>query len=135
MFVHIFLHVLFVCRPFSKEEMDKLYDLYAKMRHEKLKNYKTVDPWSTSGAKGDSVLVVEEQEFDEKNDGNSIEKRILGSPFLDLNAAVGLAGFLYSQLDILTALSVVANLEKRAQYDPQFRTSFPGFLRQNSWFL
>ena len=40
-----------------------------------------------------------------------------------------------SQLDIVTALSVVANLEKRAQYDPQFRTSFPHFLRRNSWFL
>ena len=40
-----------------------------------------------------------------------------------------------SQLDIVTALSVVANLEKRAQYDPQFRTSFPQFLRRNSWFL
>ena len=116
--------------------MDKLYDLYAKMRHEKLKNYKTVDPWSSSSSAkdSDSVLIVEEQEDLEKNE-NSIEKRILGSPFLDLNAAVGLAGFLYSQLDILTALSVVANLEKRAQYDPQFRTSFPGFLRQNSWFL
>ena len=116
--------------------MDKLYDLYAKMRHEKLRNYKTADPWSSSSSAkdSDSVLIVEEQEDLEKNE-NSIEKRILGSPFLDLNAAVGLAGFLYSQLDILTALSVVANLEKRAQYDPQFRTSFPGFLRQNSWFL
>merc|ERR1712242_1527 len=64
------------------------------------------------------------------HDQPPIAKRVL-----DLGSALGLATFLAGQLDVVTALGVVANLEKKAQYDPRFRTSFPTFLRQNSWFL
>ena len=99
--------------------MDALYKIYKQIRLQQMpKNQTLEDP---------NVLFYTVERV---NDPVKFHKRVL-----DIGSAVGLLTFLYSQLDVVTALSVVANLEKRAQYDPQFRTSFPTFLRQNSWFL
>ena len=103
--------------------MDALYKVYAKLRHEQLLNL-TKD--STEDPEKILFYTLEKKKFEDK----IIDKRVL-----DVTSAVGLLTYLYSQLDVVTALSVVASLEKRAQYDPKFRTSFPTFLRRNSWFL
>ena len=47
----------------------------------------------------------------------------------------GLVQSVFSQFDVVTALSIVSALEARASYDPTFRTSFPKILRGTSWFL
>ena len=114
----------FACKHFSpltKQEMDALYKVYKQIRLQQMKN-------QTSDFKEDPNILF--YTVERVNDSDKFTKRAL-----DIGSAVGLLTFLYSQLDVVTALSVVANLEKRAQYDPQFRTSFPTFLRQNSWFL
>ena len=103
--------------------MDALYKIYKQIRLQQLENKTDNDnPNEDPNILFYTVESVKESE--------ALNKRVL-----DVGSAVGLLTFLYSQLDVVTALSVVANLEKRAQYDPQFRTSFPTFLRQNAWFL
>ena len=135
---HFCIYYFLACRPFTPEEMDILYQHYAKIRHELLKTY---NPNEQQPTLEDALYYTIEEIYDEADDrknydqqtSNTINKRL--GLFGDISTAISLASFLYSQLDVVTALSVVANLEKRAQYDPQFRTSFPGFLRNNAWFL
>ena len=115
----------FACKhysPLTKQEMDALYKVYKQIRLQQMLNQ------TSSEFKEDPNILF--YTVERVNDSDKFTKRAL-----DIGSAVGLLTFLYSQLDVVTALSVVANLEKRAQYDPQFRTSFPTFLRQNSWFL
>ena len=104
--------------------MDALYKIYKQIRLHQLQNQTASDSYEDPNV---LFYTIERVSAGERA---PVNKRVL-----DLGSAVGLLTFLYSQLDVVTALSVVANLEKRAQYDPQFRTSFPTFLRQNSWFL
>ena len=54
---------------------------------------------------------------------------------IGLGALTSAAGLVFNSLDAVTALGIVTALEARAQYDPRFRTSFPGFVRRNSWLL
>ena len=110
--------------PLTKQEMDALYKIYKQIRLQQMQN-QTSD---LNHNEDPTILFYTVEHVN--NDDEELNKRVL-----DVGSAVGLLTFLYSQLDVVTALSVVANLEKRAQYDPQFRTSFPTFLRQNSWFL
>lgn len=114
--------------------MDSLYKVYAKIRLEQLNKLRNDDPDLTDHREIDEdemyYYLVEKINDDGFDTSTDFSKR-----YLDVSTAVGLASYIFSQLDVVTALSVVANLEKRAQYDPQFRTSFPGFLRRNSWFL
>ena len=105
--------------------MDALYKIYKQIRLQQMEN-KT----DTNSYEDPNILFYTVETVNESSAEAALNKRVL-----DVGSAVGLLTFLYSQLDVVTALSVVANLEKRAQYDPQFRTSFPTFLRQNSWFL
>ena len=114
----------FACSPLTKQEMDALYKIYKQIRLQQMQN-QTSD---LNHNEDPRILFYTVEHVN--NDDEELNKRVL-----DVGSAVGLLTFLYSQLDVVTALSVVANLEKRAQYDPQFRTSFPTFLRQNSWFL
>ena len=104
--------------------MEALYKLYAKIRLDQITNMTTLHE------DNDDILFYTIEKNEAEHDQPPIAKRVL-----DLGSALGLATFLAGQLDVVTALGVVANLEKKAQYDPRFRTSFPTFLRQNSWFL
>ncbi len=109
--------------------MDALYKAYAKIRQNQLANL-TSENLADTSAQYYTIERLRPDSNRQEELGRNLDKR-----YLDLNAAVGLLTFLYSQLDVVTAMSVLASLEKRAQYDPQFRTSFPTFLRRNSWFL
>ena len=115
----------FACSPLTKQEMDALYKIYKQIRLQQMENKTDTNPYEDP-----NILFYTVETVNESSAVEALNKRVL-----DVGSAVGLLTFLYSQLDVVTALSVVANLEKRAQYDPQFRTSFPTFLRQNSWFL
>lgn len=116
---------------FSEEQMDSLYKVYAKIRLEQLNKLTNDDLDLDDGGDEDEIYYY----LIEKMDDDQRQSTDFSKRYLDVSTAVGLASYIFSQLDVVTALSVVANLEKRAQYDPQFRTSFPGFLRKNSWFL
>ena len=116
----------FACSPLTKQEMDALYKIYKQIRLQQLENKTDND----NPNEDPNILFYTVETVNESSAAEALNKRVL-----DVGSAVGLLTFLYSQLDVVTALSVVANLEKRAQYDPQFRTSFPTFLRQNAWFL
>ena len=73
--------------------MDKLYEIYAKMRHEKLKNY---SPRRKSSSEEILYYTIEEKE-DNNNDRdstNSINKRFLN--VLDPATVISLAQFLYT---------------------------------------
>ncbi len=120
--------------------MDQLYDLYVDFRSSMLGQNATLAKLASIEDSNEDILFYAletaiDEGSDERDETDTIPKQELSKRVLDLNSAIGLLSFLYSQLDVVTALSVVANMEKRAQYDPQFRTSFPGFLRENSWFL
>ena len=91
-------------------------------------------PCASKDKDNDDTLFYTIEKTDEQQPIQTVTKQ-LSKRGLDLSAGVGLASFLLGQLDVVTALGVVANLEKKAQYDPQFRTSFPNFLRRNTWFL
>jgi hypothetical protein len=54
---------------------------------------------------------------------------------IDLGTLTNVASFIFSNLDAVTALGIVSALEARTQYDPRFRSSFPSFVRRNSWLL
>lgn len=145
--------------PFNEEEMDKLYKVYANIRLEQLNSYLTSlsdvhengvvkhsigefykdehkkAPSTTRDASQPHLALMDIlSQFNEHqvpgHANHQFSRRVLGA-----SSGLGLLSFVLSQLDVLTALSVVSNLEARAQYDPQFRTSFPDFLRRNSWFL
>ena len=92
--VFSFVNIYFLaCRPFSKEEMDKLYEIYAKMRHEKLKNY---SPRRKSSSEDILYYTIEEKEDsnDDRDSTNSINKRFLN--VLDPATVISLAQFLYT---------------------------------------
>ena len=116
--------------------MDALYKIYAKIRLEQLAKFSQNSEQSEDETLSTSLSdykIIRIQNDGENIENSTFSKRILNP--LDINGAVGLASFLFNQLDLVTALGIVSNLEKRAQYDPRFRTSFPDFLRRNSWFL
>ena len=46
-----------------------------------------------------------------------------------------LSALLTSQYDVLALIGLTAALEARSSYDPDFRLSVPGFLRNSTWFL
>ena len=107
-------------RPLTKEEMDFLYGIY-KDAHA---NNESLIVHGTDIVSGQPVA---ESRFLDPTDFTTI-----------INAATavnGLVQAIFSQFDVVTAVSVVAALESRASYDPTFRTSFPKVLRGTSWFL
>ena len=57
------------------------------------------------------------------------------SPRIDVGTLTNLASFVFSNLDAVTVLGIVSAFEARAKYDPIFRSSFPQFVRRNSWLL
>jgi hypothetical protein len=118
-------------RPYSQEEMDKFYQIYASYRLEYLKNLTESE---LERLQDNDIRFYTIEKASEDNIATGDDQLLLKRQ-LDVTSLVSFISFIYSQLDVVTALGVVANLESRAQYDPQFRTSFPGFLRQNSWFL
>ena len=120
--------------------MDALYKIYAKIRLDQLKNQTknqfSEDKNASNSLFDYSIFKLTEQEDSTGSIDGQFSKRILDTlASLDINSAIGLYNFVSRQMDVMTALGLVANLEKRAQYDPRFRTSFPDFLRSNSWFL
>jgi len=78
-----------------------------------------------------STLNSPERLLDGQTLTNLISSIDLGSTFTTLS---GIFGFVTSQLDVLTAISLVRHLENRAMFDPRFRESFPDFL-ENHWLL
>ena len=66
---------------------------------------------------------------------NSLVDMAITDPLGALGTAAGIAGAIFSQFDVLTALSIVSALESRAAYDPGFRESIPEIARRNSWLL
>ena len=65
----------------------------------------------------------------------SLVNTAITDPISAFNTAAGILGFIGSQFDVLTALSIVSALESRAAYDPAFRQSFPKIARRNAWLL
>lgn len=115
-----FTITMYTCRPLTKSEMDALYAVYKDAHRD------------------NRSLVV--HGYDIVSGRPVAERRILDpTDFTTIlsaaNAVSGLMQAVFSQFDVVTALSVVAALESRASYDPTFRTSFPKVLRGTSWFL
>ena len=44
-------------------------------------------------------------------------------------------GMLSDNSDLLTALSIIAQLEARTKYDPRFRESIPSIAKRNLWLM
>eukprot|EP00095_Tigriopus_kingsejongensis_P012446 maker-scaffold89_size390429-snap-gene-0.16 protein:Tk12446 transcript:maker-scaffold89_size390429-snap-gene-0.16-mRNA-1 annotation:"PREDICTED: uncharacterized protein LOC100122795" len=113
----------------SDDVMDKLYNVYKKARSLN----QTIPLHGFDVASGSAVIQRRLSGI------NTFISQITSGTFDDLVAAAStlgsVVGLLFSQFDAITALGIVAALEARATYDPEFRSSFPKILQQNPWIL